>query len=527
MALMPLPAEAPARTIPELLARIRRAGPRPILTARSASGYVRTVSCARLPDLVARAATFLERHGAARGDPVGIHLDNAAGLEAIVLHLAAQWLGAVPVPLGTRLSAREIADVVADCGARLVLVQGEQRASAREALPAVALVDCTSGVDELTRRLGPRSPADLVEADLASMLYTSGTSGRAKGVEFDHGNCIACGMELRAAVGLEPHDVYQTAVPYFTSTGAHTNPLLTLVTGAHLVLEPAFDQHETVRRWRLHRTSVYFGVPSMLSLIVRDVDLSTLPDSLRRLVFGGSTTTATGLERLLDAFPGRGLINLYGLTEGGPGGTVLGPDDVLLKPGSVGRRGNGPHTSFRVVREDGADAAVDEVGEIALRSPAVMRGYHQNPEATAVALRGGWLHTTDLGRIDGDGYLWFVDRRKDLVVRGGFNVSTSEIEAVLATFAGIREAAVVGVPHEILGEDLAAYLVVDGELDRAALDAHLRANLADYKRPRRLELVPELPRNAMGKVLKRELRGDPGPAEAASSAHLTIGRGQA
>jgi acyl-CoA synthetase (AMP-forming)/AMP-acid ligase II len=196
---------------------------------------------------------------------------------------------------------------------------------------------------------------------------------------------------------------------------------------------------------------------------------------------------------------------MYGQTEGGPVGTALRPGEIDTKPTSIGRAGTGPATTFGVVDEAGNEVPVGEVGEIVLSGPTLMRGYRNDPEATAQTLRGGRLHTGDMGRVDDDGYLFFVDRKKDMVIRGGYNVGTVEVENALLACPGVAEAAVIGVPHEILGEDLRAYVV----LDRGSVDdvrRRLAAVLADYKTPRDIRVVPELPRNAMGKVSKAELR---------------------
>jgi len=476
----------------------------PILTATSADGREYTVDSTEFPEMVAKAAAVLAGRGIGPEHIVGLHFDNAAGLEASIFHLAVHWRGAVTVPISTRLSSREVAATLGHCRAALVLSAGDHVEALRA--QAVPLLDCSAGLAVLLADVEPVTPLPIDEHTLADILYTSGTTAEPKGVEFTHGNCVSCGMELRHGMRLRPDDVYQSAVPYFTSTGAHTNPLAALVAGCHYVLEPRFDQLSALATMRRLGTTVYFAVPSMLALLVRDIDVAAeVPSSLHTVVFGGSVTTADTLERLVQHFPGRRLINSFGQTEGGPGGIMIGPDDILSKPGAAGRSGNGPHTSFSVIRPDGTKASVGETGEIVLRSPAVMRGYHRDPEATAFALRDGWLHTTDLGRIDEDGYLWFVDRRADLVIRGGFNISTGEVDRILLDYPGILEAAVVGMPHDILGEDLCAFVVTEGSLDRSELDGFLRARLADYKVPRTVVPLRSLPRSPMGKILKREL----------------------
>ncbi len=371
---------------------------------------------------------------------------------------------------------------------------------------ATRVLDVSGGLVALVAGQRARSGAPVTEHDLADVLYTSGTTGRPKGVELTHANNVAAGLELAHASDLDADDVYQSAIPYFTSTGVHTNPLACLAAGAHLVVEPEFDQHRMLPQAEEVGATTYLGAPSMLNLVVRDVDLGRRPPSLRHLVFGGSVMSVVTLERLAEGFAGCALTNLYGQTEAGPGGTVCRPEHVLAKAGSIGNRGMGPWTRFAVHVDSGASAAPNELGEIVLRSPAVMRGYRDDPEQTAATLAGGWLHTGDLGYVDDDGFLFYADRRKDLVIRGGMNVASAEVEAALMTFPGVADAAVIGVEHDVLGEDLLAVVVAHEPIDTDALFAHVRTMLADYKTPRRAVFVDELPRNGMGKVLKRELR---------------------
>lgn len=505
-----LPDTAPWRTLAELIDAAAERGSQPWLTAQSADGDTHTVTYAELPGLIGRAAELLRAHGVDQGVAVGLDFDNRFGLEAMVLHHAVHWCGGVTVPVNARFSERELRAVVADADIRVLCTAGELRVVATSAIAgtAVGMLDCSEGLMHLLAGHVSGSRTPVSEQDVADLLYTSGTSGTPKGVEFTHANCVAGGLELVQAYGVRAGDVYLSAVPYFSSTGAHTNPFAALCGGAHLVLQATFDQHETVGLMQRFGATIYFGVPSMFLLLMRDVDLSQVPDTLRTLVTGGSVMTADGVARIHAAFPGRGLINSYGQTEAGPGGTVVGPEDIADKPESVGGRGNGPWTKFRVARHDGVEADIEEVGEIQLRSPAVMRGYRGRPEETAKTLSGGWLHTGDLGRRDADGYLYYVDRMTESVIRGGFNISTVEIESVLAGHPDVHEAAVVGIQHAVLGEDLKAFIVADPGLDTDEVALFLVDKLADYKIPRRIVLVPHLPRNAMGKVVKSQLPDD-------------------
>ncbi|MDO9377449.1 MAG: class I adenylate-forming enzyme family protein [Nocardioidaceae bacterium] len=508
----PLPDAAPWRTMADLVDAAAGRGSQPWLTATSADGRTRTVTYGELPDLVGRAAELLRAHGVRPGMLVGLEFDNRFGFEALVLHHAVHWCGGVVVPVNARFSERELRAVAVDADLGVLCTAGDLRGVASMAIDGLdtRLLDLSDGLVRMVRDLVPGRRAPVSEHDVADLLYTSGTSGTPKGVEITHASCVAGGLELVHAYGVRPGDVYQSAVPYFSSTGAHTNPFAALCGGAHLVLQPSFDQHDTIEVMRRFGTTIYFGVPSMYLLLLRDVDLSDLPDTLRTLVTGGSVMTADGVARIHAAFPGRGLINSYGQTEAGPGGTVVGPDDIADKPESVGGRGNGPWTTFRVARPDGVETDVEETGEIQLRSPAVMRGYRGRPEETATTLVDGWLRTGDLGRRDADGYLFYVDRMADSVIRGGFNVSTVEVESVLASHPEVHEAAVVGIEHAVLGEDLKAFVVADPGLDTEAVGRFLVDKLADYKIPRTIVVVAGLPRNAMGKVVKARLN-DPDP----------------
>jgi acyl-CoA synthetase (AMP-forming)/AMP-acid ligase II len=497
----------------ELFEAVGRRGARPALTATSASGEVVCLNGDELATSVGQAAEFLRGTGVEPGTAVGIHLDNAAGLEALVMHWGAQWLGAVPVPLGTRLAQPEVDYIVDDAAVSVICsaLGGVHRARAvADGRSGTRLIDCSEGLRALIASR-PAMPAGAVtEHDVADVLYTSGTTGRPKGVELTHANNVAAGMELAAAVELTAGDVFQSAIPYFTSTGVHTNPLMCLVAGAHLVVEPRFDPRAAFPRAAAEGTTTYLGAPSMLALLLRHADASAAPKHLRHLVFGGSVMSAVALERLAEAFPGRALTNLYGQTEAGPGGTVCKPEFILDKAGSIGDRGAGPWTSFSVVDDAGRPARPGELGEIRLRSPAVMRGYRGQPDASADALAGGWLDTGDIGYVDDDGFLFYSDRRKDLIIRGGMNISSAEVESVLLGFPGVADSAVIPVDHDVLGEDVLAVVVAPDGVDTDALLTFARDRLADYKTPRHVVFVDELPRNAMGKVLKRQLRDDLG-----------------
>jgi acyl-CoA synthetase (AMP-forming)/AMP-acid ligase II len=214
------------------------------------------------------------------------------------------------------------------------------------------------------------------------------------------------------------------------------------------------------------------------------------------------------IEELRAAFPGVGLMQTYGLTEAGPGGIYLPEDYTTSHLGSVGNRPMGRYTHFRVVNDGGTDVGPGEVGEFIITGPSLMKGYFRDPAATATAIRDGWLWTGDIVRLTEDGFVYHLDRRKDLVIRGGYNISSSEVEDVLVEHPAVQEAAIVAKPHPTLGEDTKAFVVLKDGADARADDliAHCAGLLADWKVPRDFEFCIELPRNAAGKVLKRVLR---------------------
>jgi acyl-CoA synthetase (AMP-forming)/AMP-acid ligase II len=252
--------------------------------------------------------------------------------------------------------------------------------------------------------------------------------------------------------------------------------------------------------------NVFFGVPTMVQMLLAEPAFASHDLSQWRVgMFGAAPMPQSTIEQLADAVPGARLFNLCGPTEAGPGGISLGPADMQRKPGSNGVAF--VNTEARVVDVDGRDAAAGQIGEIVLRGETLMKGYWNRPEATAEAMRDGWLHTGDLARIDADGYMTLVDRMKDMIITGGMNVYSAEIENALAAHPDVLDCAVVGVPHELYGESIVAIVTprTGVELDLETVRAHVGTLLADYKAPHRLE-IGEVPRNPSGKIVKHGLR---------------------
>lgn len=303
--------------------------------------------------------------------------------------------------------------------------------------------------------------------------------------------------------------MYQSSSPFFTSTGSRTNPLGVLSAGATYLVEADASLEVLLDHAEVHGTTVCFLITTMLQLLVDEHRQALSRLRLRRVVYGGMAISEDAHRRLYEVLAGeRGieLVHLMGLTEGGPTGLYLSPQDQARKPGSVGNRPFLHEVEFRIVDADGRPVPAGTAGELCFRGPCVMSGYVQDG-AGASGLVDGWLLTGDLVRQDEDGYVYFDHRKKDIVRRGGLNISAAEVERVLSMAPGVTAAAVVPKPHQVLGEDLCAYVEVDSaDVDLEQLREFCKEHLATFKIPRDIRIVEELPRNAMGRVVKAGLR---------------------
>ena len=300
-----------------------------------------------------------------------------------------------------------------------------------------------------------------------------------------------------------------TATPVFTFAGLGFiyNPMKAGMTVLYL---PRFDAGPWLDIVERERPAIAFVVPAMARLLIHhpkfdSADLS----SLQRLFLGSAPLSPDTVERLQARLPGAAVLNSYGMTEGGHATFAMDPEGARTRPGAVGRPA--PPVEVRIVDDEGKVLPTGETGEVITRNPRGHREYYRNPEATARMWEGGWLHTGDLGYLDADGYLYIVGRKKEMVVRGGMNIYADDVEAVLQAHPEVVEAALVGIPHEVLGEDIAAYVVLrpGATVSTAELQSFAGERLADYKVPRRVHYLPALPRNAGGKVLKSQLTAVP------------------
>jgi acyl-CoA synthetase (AMP-forming)/AMP-acid ligase II len=529
------PEPGPEGTVPELLARrVELRGQAtaliaPSLLAADAAGREETfLTYAELHERAARMAGVLREAGVGRGDRVGILLDNDGAVEAHVTYHASHMLGAINVPLNTRYVVRELEYVLGFIEPAAVVFApafAEKLGELGGALGAAALFEAGPALGGLLDAAAPlRERAPVEPGEDADWLFTSGTTGNPKAVALSHRGSVACGYQSLGAWGLDPESVYQSFAPFFTSTGCHSNLLACVAAGCAYVVEPEFDVHASLDRIERHGTTSTFLINTVLALIFERRTPEELAaydfSKLRRVCYGAQPSSPAFYKRVWDQIKTAWnveVVNIYGLTEGGTTGIYLSDEDhpeALERLGpygiSIGRNGFRDWVEWAVLREaDDEPAAPDEVGELCVRGPSTMSRYVQRPEETAKALRGGWLHTGDSALLDEDGFLFFVDRNKQMIRRGGLNISSAEVEGVLLEHPGVVEAAVVPLPNPVLGADVRGVVVpADPPPSPEELIAFCAERLADYKVPSQVDFIAALPRNGMNRVMKGVLTGE-------------------
>src|SRR3954449_7432467 len=443
--------------------------------------------------------------GLQRGDRVAVVAQNSH--RYLELYQAVPGAGLVLVPLNHHHADAEVRYALEDSGARVLFAD-----RAVGGLPTCVehVVDAADGHEELIAGTPPADfPDDVAEDDLAGIFYTGGTTGGAKGVMLRHRSLVSNALHLQAVLPFEPDTCFLLVAPMFHLAGTLA-VLPTVWHAGRQVVMRAFDAAAALDLIASQAVTTTQVVPSMLAALC-DEQLERPRDvsSLRHLTFGGAPSATETLRRARRAFTDAELMTMYGATETAPLVTALpGLHRLLDAPQahSCGRPLIG--VEARVVDPDHrTPVAVGEVGEVAVRGPNVMLGYWEKPEQTAAVLVDGWYHTGDLGRLDDEGYLYLVDRAKDMIVSGGENVYSTEVEDVLYRHPAVREAAVFGVPDARWGESVHAVVVPRSPVTEDELVAHCRASIAGYKVPKRIELREDpLPKSGAGKVLKRELR---------------------
>jgi long-chain acyl-CoA synthetase len=478
----------------------------------------RTLTYGELEEGSARVATLLRERGLEPGDRVGVMLPNV--LEFPLAYYGVLRAGGVVVPMNVLLKKREIAFYLEDSGAKLILAWHGFVEEAREGAAAAGAELLAVEPEEFAASLAAVEPAAEMAAvddeDTAVILYTSGTTGKPKGAELSHVNLLRnCDVSARTNTTVGQGDVVLGALPLFHSFGQTVSMNASVLVGATLTLVPKFDPAEALETMARDGVTHFYGVPTMYGALLHhpgreEYDLS----SLRVCMTGGSSMPVEVLRGFEDAF-GAIVLEGYGLSETSPVASCNHPD-MERKPGSIGTPIEG--VEMRIVDENDAEVAQGEVGEIVIRGHNIMKGYWDRPEATEEAMRGGWFHSGDMGRVDEEGYFYVVDRKKDMIIRGGYNVYPREVEELLYEHPAIREAAVVGVPHPEWGEEIGAAVVLEPgeELAPEEISAWVRERIAAYKYPRVVWFMEELPKGPTGKIVKREIEV-PAAADAPSS----------
>jgi fatty-acyl-CoA synthase len=494
-----------------------------------------------LDDRIRRLATGLSARGVVKGDRVAVLMTNRPEFAEAVL--AANLLGAIAVPVNFRLAPQEVTHLLADSGATVLITDAMLAALARIASKAAA-----RSVRIIVTGLGPASDAarddgddaddgesgdvesyegilagtephppqvQIDERDIALIMYTSGTTGLPKGAMLTHLNLLMQTITaIRTSRLVRDDEIGLINVPLFhiAGIGNLSSPLLS---GSVTVIMPTapFTAESTLDVVESEGVTGMFLVPAQWQVLCAHPEATRRTRSLRRIGWGAAPATVTLLETMAKTFPHAEITSLFGQTEMSPVTVSLRSEDAIRKIGSVGKPV--PTVPMRIVDEFMNDVTPGEIGEIVYRGPTVMAGYWNNPAATAEAFAGGWFHSGDLVRQDDEGFIYVVDRKKDMIVSGGENIYSAEVENALAGHPGIADVAVIGARHQRWGETPVAVVVPADPAFPPTLDeltGWLRDRLASYKKPTALVLVDELPRSAAGKVLKHELRRKYGEA---------------
>jgi len=485
--------------------------------APAAVDDVETLSWRALAERTAKVAGLLQSLGLQPGDRVAMLSRNSVDFFAYIL--GTWWAGGVINPVNLRWSVGEIAFSLRHCESRILIVEAPFATlipAIREQAPClrhVLTIGIGESADQPDYRHAVAAAVPVKDTrrggdDLAAVLYTGGTTGKPKGVMLSHGN-LAGSLFGSMAFG-RAHERYLHTAPLF-HIGALSGLFVALYSDTTSHFLPLFDPEAVLRAIALHAIDELFLVPAMLRMVVDHPDFASYRTaSVRRIRYGASPIDAGLMDRALAAFPNAGFFQAYGMTELSPVATVL-PEPDHHDRASTRLRSAGkatPTVELRIVDVDRQELPRGAVGEITVRGPGVMLGYWDAPQATAEVLRDGWMHTGDLGRMDADGYVTVVDRLKDMIITGGENVYSAEVETALSTHPAVAQAAVIAMPDDKWGERVHAVVILrPGEAAAAEeLTAHCRATLAGYKVPRSYDFVDTLPLSGAGKVLKNVLR---------------------
>lgn len=456
--------------------------------------------------------------GIGRGDVVAILLFNCC--EYLEITFAVNQIGAIWLPLNYRLAGDEFQYILKDSETKCLISEPEfvstisaiqqnlPQLQHRLLLGSPTFEGWLNYEEVITNNLGAMPPhAEVSEEDLHRLMYTSGTTARPKGVMLTYGNLYWKNIGHIITFGITRDDRTLVVGPLYHVGGMDLPGTGTLCAGGSLVILRKYDSVAVLKAIHQEKVTNLWLSPAMTIMLFNEPDFESYDvSSVRFIIDGGEKMPATLIKEFTNRFPNAWFADAYGLTETVSGDTFLAKDRMLNKIGSVGKPV--PHLNVRVVDESGKDVPPDDLGEICLKGPKIFKGYWKNSEATAAAIRDGWFHTGDIGTLDKDGFLYIMDRKKDMIISGGENIASPEVERVLYEIPSILEAAVVGIPHSKWQQIPKAYVVLKpGEhIDKEEIIAYCGTKLAKFKIPKEVEFIDELPRNPSGKVLKRELR---------------------
>lgn len=447
----------------------------------------------------------LSRRGISHGDRVAVMVGNEA--DALRAVLAIAWIGAIVVPVSTRSREPEIAYILQDAAADLVIHAAQFRAELPTRGPQRLETGSADWAAALEGTPLARPASGIDEEDIFAILYTSGTTGRPKGAMLTHCNVIHSNLHWIEAFGLGADDVTMLCVPWAHVSGLCGVVMPFLHAGATVVLLRDFKRREALELATRERITHALMVPAMYGLCLLEPDLADFPLSAWRIAaYGGAPMPEPTAARFAEAFPGLAMCNCYGATETTSPTTIMPPGDGACRLDSIGkvvRCGE-----VRVMDDVGCEVAPGETGELWIAGPMVVPGYWRNEAATRTAFVGGFWKSGDIGSVDKDGYVRIADRKKDMIIRGGFKIYPAELESVLTGLPGVVEAAVVGRPDAILGEIVVAFLCIeDSMMDEHEVRAWCAEQVSDYKVPGVVHISADpLPRNANGKIQKADLR---------------------
>ena len=470
------------------------------------------ISYSEWDKVVNQLASSLRSHGVERGDKVILHMPNTK--EFLFTYYAVQRLGALVVPINAKLIAAEITYILDHSEAK-ALITHDMTFSQVEHLDRQHILCIKTGepvrdwlsLEALIRRGSVEEiECNLNEDDEASLLYTSGTTGDPKGVLFTHRNLLTVATMMAIEMKMDQESRILHMMPLSHSAPLHLFLLAGTYVGATHVLAPMFSPELLLHLVSGEQTTHFFGAPIAYLATGKDPQIATTDlSSMKYWVYGGAPLGSEHVSFVKNQFQTDRLHCVYGLTEAGPNGTLLLPDEHDEKAGSIGKRA-ALNCEVDIKGAYGEKLPPGEVGELVIRGEGTMKEYYKDELQTKEALRGGWLYTGDMASRDEDGFIWIVDRKKDMIISGGVNIFPKEIESALLTHPSIEDAAVIGIPHPDWGETVKAFLVVSNTLSEKECRTFLADKLASYKIPKQYEVVKELPRNVTGKILKNQLR---------------------